>query len=293
MTSVVQKLFEKQFIKRGNIPSWLPNCIQYETIMGSEAYGCAKDFSDKDMYGFCIPSKEHVISNNELIGFGSKKEHFEQWQLHHIMNTDNNTEYDCSIYNITKYFQLVMENNPNMIDSLFTPIRCVVYSTNVGNHIRANRNLFLHKGAYHKFRGYAYQQMHKIRTKQHWQNEKRREDIDKFGYSTKYAMHLVRLLEECKQILIEESLDLERNREMLKTIREGQWTLEQIEKYMEDNEKVLGDLYLSSKLQHKPDEDKIESLLFECLEMYYGSIDKIEKEGNAIQLLNKIREILS
>ena len=55
-----------------------------------------------------------------------------------------------------------MENNPNVIDSLFTPVNCVLHSTRVGNLVRENRRLFLHKGAWPKFKGYAYSQLHKM-----------------------------------------------------------------------------------------------------------------------------------
>ncbi|MGC5341009.1 DNA polymerase beta superfamily protein, partial [Escherichia coli] len=62
-------------------------------------------------------------------------------------------EYDCCIYSIIKFFQLVMENNPNMIDSLFVPQNCIVYSTPIGQMVREARHLFLHKGSWHKFKG--------------------------------------------------------------------------------------------------------------------------------------------
>ena len=94
------------------------------------------------------------------------------------------------------------------------------------------------------------------------------------GYSTKFMYHVVRLLSECEQILIEENLDLQRNREQLKSIRRGEWSLEQIEQYFVDKEKQLEELYIKSTLQHKPDEDKIKALLLECLEMHYGSLEK-------------------
>ena len=94
------------------------------------------------------------------------------------------------------------------------------------------------------------------------------------GYSTKFMYHVVRLLSECEQILIEENLDLQRNREQLKSIRRGEWSLEQIEQYFADKEKQLEELYIKSTLQHKPDEAKIKALLLECLEMHYGSLEK-------------------
>ena len=101
----------------------------------------------------------------------------------------------------------------------------------------------------------------------------REKDIRKNGFSTKFAYHVVRLLNEIEQILIEHDLDLERNREQLKAVRRGEWTQEQIIKYFEDKEKELEGLYTESSLQHSPDEDKIKALLLQCLEHHYGTLE--------------------
>ena len=43
----------------------------------------------------------------------------------------------------------------------------------------------------------------------------------------------------------------------------------------QDKEKGLEEAYLSSKLQHSPDEEKIKKILLECLEEYYGSLEGV------------------
>ena len=116
---------------------------------------------------------------------------------------------------------------------------------------------------------------------------KREEGVAIYGYDLKFAYHVVRLLNEIEQILIENDLDLERNREQLKSIRRGEWTEEQIIKYFESKEKDLEKIYSESKLQHSPNENKIKSLLLECLEMHYGNI------SNVIEANIPIEQILS
>ena len=130
-------------------PKWLPDNVAYITDMGSVAYGVATELSDHDIYGFCIPPKEDVFPHlrGEIPGFGRQINRFEQWQEHHIDYKDK--EYDFTVYSIVKYFQLCMENNPNMIDSLFTSNDCVRHITQVGQLVRDNRKLFLHKGSWH------------------------------------------------------------------------------------------------------------------------------------------------
>lgn len=163
MASRVQLMKKKDLI---HPPKWLPLNVHYEVIMGSVAYAVSNDTSDMDVYGFCIPPKDDIFPHlrGEIPGFGNQHQRFEQYQQHHVMDKETRQEYDFTIYSIVKYFQLCMENNPNMCDSLFVPQRCVLFASRIGQLVRDKREMFLHKGAYHKFRGYAYAQLHKIGT---------------------------------------------------------------------------------------------------------------------------------
>jgi len=287
--NILEKLNKRKLI---HPPNHVLEGLQYLTIMGSISYGVSNDSSDIDVYGFSIPPKEIVFPhlNGEILGFGRQTKRFEQYQQHHVM--DNDKEYDFTIYNIVKYFQLLMDNNPNIIDSLFTPQRCVLYCSQIGNLVRENRKLFLHKGSWFKFKGYSYSQLHKMRNKK--PEGKRIETVKKFGYDVKFATHIIRLLNEIEQILIEGDVDLERNREQLKSIRRGEWSMDEVEKYFDVKEKSLEELYTKSTLKHKPDEGKIKELLLNCLEMYYGSIDNcIQKDPQSKMLINELKEIIN
>jgi uncharacterized protein len=266
-------------------PGHLKNSIQYEVIVGSRAYGVSSDNSDTDIYGFSIPPKNIVFPHlsGEIAGFGTQKKRFEQFQTHY---TQDELSYDITIYSIVKYFQLCMQNNPNMIDSLFVPVRCIIHTTSVGNLVRENRKLFLHKGCWYKFKGYAYSQVHKMNIKTPDPSSVRYESIKKYGYDVKFAYHVVRLLNEVEQILIEHDLDLERNREQLKSVRRGEWTMSQILKYFSNKEESLEKVYTESSLRYSPDESRIKKLLLESLEMYYGTID------NAIKYDISVPEVL-
>lgn len=290
--TIIDKLQQDQVISP---PKWLSNNLAYMTITGSEAYGVSVDISDKDVYGFCFPPKDDVFPHlrGEIPGFGQHKHQFAQWQEHHCEVPGAETVYDFTIFSIVKYFQLCMENNPNMIDTLFTPRRCVIHSTQVSEYVRDHRKEFLHKGCWHKFKGYAYAQMSKIRTKANASNPARDESIKKFGYDVKFATHLVRLLAEVEQIMVEHDLDLERNREQLKSIRRGEWTLHQVEMYFQDKEKQLEQVYLDCKLPYGPDEQHIKTMLLHCLEIHYGNLDNAIKLDVDVQtILNDIRQII-
>ena len=287
--SYIKSLSKKELI---NPPEFVKMQTQYEVMMGSISYGIAIDTSDVDIYGFCIPSKDIIFPHlsGEIQGFGRQIQRFDQFQAHHVYDKDSKKEYDISIYNIIKYFQLVMDNNPNMIDSLFVPQRCVLHCSQIGDLVRQNRKLFLHKGIFHKLKGYAYSQLHKMRIKK--PEGKRKELIEKYGYDTKFATHVVRLLVQCEQVMMEGDLDLERNREQLKSIRRGEWKFEDIVNFFNQKEKELESLYHSSKLQHSPNERKIKTLLLNCLEMHFGTLDKCIVIQSDVQQLITDLEIL-
>ena len=270
----------------------------YETLMGSIAYGVSSDQSDHDIYGFCIPPKEEVFPhlNGEIPGFGEPKKRFEQFQQSHIDDPSaqggKGIEYDLTIYSIVKYMSLCMECNPNMIDSLFTPQECVLHITQVGTMVREARHLFLHKGAWPKFKGYAYAHLHKMRSKT--PIGKRIELRDEFGYDVKFSYHTVRLLGECEQILMDGTIDLRRDREHLKAIRRGELSENDIFQWASEKEKFLEGLYHSSKLPNHPDVATIRQLLLDCLEHHYGSLGAcIVQVDPAVVALRDIRDILN
>lgn len=253
-------------------PKWLPDSVLFEGITGSVAYGVSTDISDLDIVGFCMPPKELIFPHiaGEIPGFGTQIQRFNQYQEHHIKLQDN-VNVDITIYSIVKFFQLAMENNPNMVDILFIPGHCVIHSTPIYQKVRSNRHLFLHKGCWSKFKGYAYSQLNKIVTGVNKANPKRADAIEKFGYDTKFAYHLIRLLLEVEQILKEHDLDLKRNADTLIDIRNGGWTLKDVQDFFKDKEAELEAVYQTSSLRYTPDEAQIKTLLLECIEEYYGN----------------------
>lgn len=295
---IINDLIKAGVIKPGsNCPKWLPHNCHYLTVMGSEAYGVAIDDSDKDIYGFCMPPVNMMFPHLEghIPGFGPEPQKFEQWQQHHLAHHSGGflRNYDFSIYSIVKFFSLCAENNPNMIDALFTPRTCIIHSTEIGNSVREHRKAFLHKGAVPKFRGYAYSQMHKIRIKVNPENEKRKANVEKHGYDLKFAYHVVRLVNECEQIMLTHDLDLQRDNEILKSIRRGEWTIEKLEEWFAEAEKRLDRLSDRSTLPDKPDMVFLRQVLMDSIESHYGTISKaISLTGKEGSLLKDLKTLL-
>lgn len=294
MASIIERIVKEKLVI--DIPDFVVTETKYETIMGSMAYGVKSEDSDWDIYGFCMPPKDMVFPHlsGEIEGFGEQKKRFEQYQQHHIKDKAKDLVYDMNIYNVVKYFHLCMQNNPNMIDSLFTADNYVISGSQISDHVRKNRLKFLHKGSWHRFKGYAYQQLHKMRIKKPEETSNRYEMVQKHGYDLKFAYHVVRLLNEVEQIMTEGDLDLLRNREQLKSIRRGDWKLEEIEGYFTRKETELETLYNNSKLPWGPDEAVIKQILIDCLEMHYGDLSFVPsiKSQQATQTLREVYDIV-
>lgn len=293
MSSTVEKLSQKGFI---NPPTFVISNTMYECIVGSVAYGVSDEFSDFDITGFCIPPRDVVFPHlrGEIEGFGRNKQRFTGWQEHHIYDADalngKGRTYDLNIYNIVHYVFLCMENNPNMVTSLYVPRGCILHSTPVSEKIRENRDRFLHKGSWPKYKGYSYSQRHKMRGKN--PIGKRLKIRDKYGYDVKFAYHMVRLLYEVEMILNEGTIDIQRHKEHLKAIRHGEVAEEDVLKWCDEKEAALERAYENSKLPWGPDEDGIKTLLLECLEHHYGSLDAVITKPNELtQMLDKITQI--
>ena len=122
---------------------------------------------------------------------------------------------------------------------------------------------------------------------------KRTKDLDENGYDLKWAYHCVRLLNEVEQILVEHDLDLQRNREQLKSIRRGEWTLDELEAYFANKELALETVYANSTLPWGPDEAKIKNLLLQCLEQNYGNLDAAVARAPEIDMvLTEIQSVI-
>lgn len=297
---LLNRLYDKRLISP---PEWLPDNTVYLTTMGSYAYGCQNpDSSDHDVYGVVIPPKHllfpqlngHIFysdNNGNYWVFGGECKSFGTDQCHHVQDVEARKQYDFQFYNIVNYFQLLMENNPNIIDSLFTAADCVLHGTHVANMMRENRQVFLHKGLFDKFKGYALSQLHKMTTKD--PQGKRKEVREKYGFDLKFAYHVVRLLSEAEQLLVEGDLDLRRNREQLKTIRRGEMSEQEIREWAAQKERHLDDLRHKSQLPEKPQKAKIKQLLFDCLEHHYGNLKgAVEQPDEALVALREVWDVM-
>lgn len=104
----------------------------------------------------------------------------------------------------------------------------------------------------------------------------KRFEIHKFHqYDTKFAYHILRLLDQCQQLLETGEMDLQRAKEAMKSIRRGEWDIKQIVDWATAKEKELDIAFTNCSLPAKADESKLKTILIQCLEHHYGNLSAV------------------
>jgi len=122
----------------------------FKFISGSHLYGTSTPESDVDERGIFIPTEEYFY------GFLNRVEQHQD------------KETDTVYYNMIKFLELALENNPNIIEFLFVPEDKWLLSTSDWETIIGGREYFLSKKARWTFSGYAHSQLKRIRLHREW-----------------------------------------------------------------------------------------------------------------------------
>lgn len=240
--------------------------IAYKIRTGSKMYGTDTKESDDDFAGIFIPDKDYVL--------GIKK--IEQVELtQKLSKTKRNSkgDVDYTIYAITKFIPLAIANNPNIIEFLYAPRNCQLFTSEYSDELIENRNWFLSKKAYHTFKGYAYSQRQKLLIKKENMTG-RTEIVEKYGWDVKFGSHLIRLLLECLEILTEKTISFPlRQNNLVRDIKLGNYELEWVLNKASEIEKLIDIAYVQSDLQHSSDLKNINELQMFLLEAFWKAQD--------------------
>jgi len=202
---------------------------------------------DKDIMGVCIPEL------NNYLGFGKFQQKEKMYK-----------EWDSVVYEIRKFFRLLLKANPNVMSLLWLEPNMYITRTPLGARLIENRELFVSKQAYHSFNGYAYGQFKRMT---HFKFEgymgvKRKELVERHGYDTKNAAHLIRLLRMGIEFLTEGRLYVHRkDSEQLLAIKHGEWALDKVKDEAEHLFRLAEEAYVASKLPNEPNREEAERLL--------------------------------
>jgi predicted nucleotidyltransferase len=236
--------FDEIVLRRKEIDSLLgvqhdfePNVI-YRCQVGSKAFGLSDENSDDDIRGIFIPTAEADWS------LFTVPEQIEQLDDQH----------DVVIWEIEKFLRLALKANPNILETLWTPM--VVHTTPLADRLRTIREAFLSKHVYKTYSGYVLSQFRRMKNR-----------FEKTGdFKNKHAMHLLRLLlsgihaVRTGDIMI----DVTEHREYLLRVKTGEFTFEQVRQRALELDREFQTAFDATKLPDQPDFKTVNDFLIEA-----------------------------
>ena len=234
----------------------------FKAMVGSKLYGTDTKKSDRDYVGIFIPDKEYIL--------GLKRCEQVEFRTNPSSSGHRNSkdDIDMTLYSLPKFIKLASENNPNIVELFFIDDKHIMECTSYGKRLIESFPFFISKKAKHKFSGYAHSQRQKILNRVPIGG--RKEYTEKFGFDVKFASHLIRLLVEGNELLMNGKLEfpIPQNR-YIRDIKEGKFSLKQIFAKADQLESLSEELYVKSDLRHSPDLEAINDLQIELLEEFW------------------------
>jgi predicted nucleotidyltransferase len=189
-------------------------------IGGSELHGAKLGGTDDmDLYGIFIEPPERALGLEPL-------EHF-VWST--AANDRRNTadDIDLTLYSLRKWARLAIKGNPTALHFLFAA-NALAHPT--WTKIVTRRDAFLARSCAPQFVNFADAQLKRMTGERGRGKKGQRPEIEQvFGYDTKAAMHTLRLLHECRELMQHATITLPRPEcDFLVRVRAGEFSLERI-----------------------------------------------------------------
>lgn len=228
-----------------------PDNIIMNYLGGSAAHGARLEGkADTDWYGVYIEPPNRVMGLTD----------YEHWTYTTSDGTGNTAEdVDACFYSLRKWAGLAAKGNPSCLHFLFAPKQ---FETAWWIMVDIKRKLFVSKDSMSPFLGFAKAQMQRLFGERGQKNVNRVELEEQFGFDTKYAMHVIRLYGEAKELMETGVITLPRpNKDLLIDIRLGKYKLSEIREMAETLEAEALAAREKSPLPESIDREAISNLI--------------------------------
>lgn len=159
---------------------------------GSKMHGGQlEEKADTDIYGIFVEPPEKILGVDA----------FEHWVYHSgngPRGTNGPGDVDVCLYGLQKWSRLACKGNPSVLAFLFAK---VFYSSVDWDLLGLRPEIFLARSHLGAFLGYANAQLERLYGDRGQKNCNRTFLESQHGYDTKYAMHIVRLLLEARELM--------------------------------------------------------------------------------------------
>lgn len=209
---------------------------------------------DKDTMAFCVPPLDYYYGLSEFHSRGTQEIKRGEW--------------DIVVYEARKAVRLLAGGNPNVLSILWLDDNMYIKRAPAGDLLVDHRHLFVGRHVFKPFVGYAKAQLYKM---DHgafngYMGEKRKALVERHGYDTKNAAHLIRLLRMGIEFLRDGEMNvLRHDAAELLAIKHGEWSLEKVKAEAERLFVRAEGVYDRSTLPAAPDREKVNALCVEVV----------------------------
>ena len=262
-------------------------------VVGSSAHGLHLDdgLEDRDEMGICIEPMDVAM------GVAAP---FEQYIYRSAAEREGRRDapsvggdLDLVVYSLRKFVRLALGGSPTVLMVLYAPD--VVRIDSRGSMLRELTPAFASRVAGKKFLGYLSSQRQRMLGERGKSGHGRPRDelVSKFGYDTKFAMHMLRLGYQGIEYLQTGRLTMpiaEPERSYLFDVRTGKYDMQHVLRRAGELERELTDLLDSSPLPPEPNTDMVDEWM---LKMYFRawsahrSVQDHQEDAETFGLLRK------
>jgi predicted nucleotidyltransferase len=235
-------------------------------LVGSTAHGVnvSDGLEDRDELGVCIEDYEAAC------GLAAP---FEQivYRTAAIREGKHDAksragDLDLTVYSLRKYVRLALKGNPTILMLLFAkPIEADAR----GAHLQELAPSIISRKAGGQFLGYLTNQRERLVGERGQKDVNRPELVERYGFDTKYAMHMLRLGLQGNELMQTGRMSIpmrEEDRAYLLGVRTGKEKLNDVLTRAGELERDLKDSWETSPLPMEPDSARVERWM---LDMYW------------------------
>lgn len=227
-----------------------------ECVVGSTLHGTnvQDGLEDLDLMAIVVERPQ------QFVGFNPRDTWVHRTKPDGVRSEAGDT--DLAVYGLRKYLGLALAGNPTILLALFAPKEFVRRYDARGLQLQEMAPHIVSRRAFNPFRGYMHQQHERLMGTRGQKNCTRPELVEKYGYDTKYASHIVRLGFQGEELLLTGRLTLpmqEDQRRVCVDIRNGKYSLAEVSEMIEYGEHRLGVAHDKSPLPGHPNTAFVEA----------------------------------
>lgn len=239
---------------------WVEGSTILRCEVGSGVHGIAQEGTDdRDEMGVCLEPMRLAVGIQAT---------FEQYIARDAAIREGRHDapsqpgdLDLTVYSLRKWCRLALQGNPTVLVLLFAPPSTTIIMDSRGAHLRELAGYFVSREAGARFLGYLQAQRMRLLGERGQKNVNRRDIVERFGFDTKYAGHMLRLGYQGVEFMETGRFTLpmpEPQRQRVCAVRRGEVTLNDVLTEVGLLEMRLRDLATESPLPAHPNRDTVD-----------------------------------